>query len=71
MLRTYGLKAEITQEMNLKQAKRKEIVKKPPKWMVQLFSDRSESDDSNIVENNEEDDSWNSDEDDVDEDDSE
>lgn len=29
----------------------KKINNKPPKWMLQLFSDREESDDSNIEDN--------------------
>lgn len=28
--------------------KMKKVNKKPPKWLLQLFSDRQESDDSNI-----------------------
>jgi len=36
--------------MREKMQKRRKIVTKPPKWRVQLFSDREESDDSNIVD---------------------
>jgi hypothetical protein len=36
--------------MHAKKKKLEKIVTKPPKFMGQLFSDRSESDDSNIIE---------------------
>lgn len=49
-MREKGLKAEITYEMREKMEKRRKIVQKPPKWRVQLFSDREESDDSNMVD---------------------
>lgn len=41
--------------MRVKKEKMEKIVTKPPKFMGQLFSDRSESDDSNIIEDDEND----------------
>ena len=49
-LLTMGLKAEITEAMKEKMQKRRKVVTKPPKWRLQLFSERQESDDSNIEE---------------------
>ena len=50
VMKDRGLIAEITAEMRDKMQKRRKAVIKPPKWRVQLFSDREESDDSNIVD---------------------
>lgn len=48
ILKIYGLVADIDETQAERIKKMKKTVKKPPKWMLQLFSDRQESDDSNV-----------------------
>lgn len=39
-LRFLGMKVEFSEELKMKIDKMKKVNKKPPKWLLQLFSDR-------------------------------
>lgn len=53
-LKLRGLRAEISQEQRDKMAKHRQPSKHKPKWLQQFFSDRAESDDSQVSQNDDE-----------------
>lgn len=50
-LRNYGLAIELSPEIIAAYKKRMEPSTKKPRWLEQFFSDRAESDDSEVDEN--------------------
>lgn len=50
-LRSHGLPIELSPEIIAAHKKRMEPCKKKPRWLEQFFSDRAESDDSEVEEN--------------------
>lgn len=56
VLKKEGLEAEIDEEMRGRMEKRRKAVTKSPKWRLVLFSEREESDDSDVGERDDEED---------------